>query len=158
MTLALERRCSPEIYAGSRRINQQANQRHAALAGQSKTAGVRGAARRAEGSGPAHSLARRFLSPRGGDETLALRPLARELAHAAHRLGALPSRSLRRLLVESLTLHFAEHALALQLLFQDAESLVDVVVANQYLQRLFLSGVPRGLDLIRSRCPSGRQQ
>src|SRR5215216_3478010 len=93
-------------------------------------------ARRAEAAAPAHPV-RRFLRRR--DQAFALRPLARELAHAAHRLGLLPRRFLRWLLVEPPALHLAEDAFALHLLFQHAERLVDVVVAHQDLQWLFLS-------------------
>src|SRR5207247_2487669 len=43
-----------------------------------------------------------------GDETLALRLLARELARPADRLGSFPCRSLGRLFVKPSLLHLAE--------------------------------------------------
>jgi hypothetical protein len=88
---------------------------------------------------PHMSNAARLPSPRCGEEAFALCPFARELAHAADRLRLLSRPSLRRLFIESLALHLAEDALALQLLFQHPQGLINVVVANQYLQGLFLS-------------------
>src|ERR1041385_2620464 len=78
---------------------------------------------------------------RSGDETFALRLLARELAGAAHRLRLLAGRALGRLFIEPPLLHLAEDALALHLLLQDPESLVDVVVAHEHLQGMFPSSV-----------------
>src|SRR5438445_111071 len=78
---------------------------------------------------------------RRGDETLALGLLARELACTTHRLGLFPRRSFRRLFVKPSLLHFPENAFTLHLLLQNSESLVDVVVAYENLQRMFLSSV-----------------
>src|ERR1700674_1681027 len=70
-----------------------------------------------------------FLS-RIGDETLIHRLLAGKLARTTNRLPLLPRISLGRLLVKSSALHLPEYALALHLLFQYLEGLVDVVVSN----------------------------
>jgi hypothetical protein len=59
--------------------------------------------------------------------------LASELAAAPYGLGPFTHRSLRRLLVEPASLHFAKHAFALHLLLEDAKSLLNVIVANQDL-------------------------
>jgi hypothetical protein len=62
-----------------------------------------------------------------------------EFADSPDRLILLPRRSFRRLLVEPSTLHLPKHTLSLHFLFEDAERLVDVVVANQYLQEVIPS-------------------
>src|SRR5207302_1377514 len=49
----------------------------------------------------------------------------------------------RRLFVKPSLLHFPENAFTLHLLLQNSESLVDVVVAYENLQRMFLSSVAR---------------
>jgi hypothetical protein len=64
------------------------------------------------------------------DQAFLLGPLARQLARPAHGFGLLPGPSLGRLLVVFPHLHLAEYALALQLLLQGAQRLIDVVVAN----------------------------
>src|SRR5215469_7583289 len=84
-------------------------------------------------SRPGPSSRQDFLL-RSGNEALALRLLARELAGAAHRLGLLACRPLGRFFIEPPLLHLPEDALALHLLFQRPESLVDVVVADKNLQ------------------------
>jgi hypothetical protein len=49
----------------------------------------------------------------------------------------LPPRSfLRGLLVKTASPHFPEHALALHLLLEHAERLLDVVIADKYLQKV----------------------
>jgi hypothetical protein len=73
-----------------------------------------------------------------GDQSVAHRLLARELAGAAQRLALFPRRFLGRLLVKPAPLHFPEYAFALHFLFQHPESLIDIVVADEYLQ-LFTS-------------------
>src|SRR5262252_8683781 len=72
------------------------------------------------------------------DQALTLRPLARELASAADRLRPLTCLLLRWLLVVPAKLHFAENALALHLLLQRLEGLVDIVVADENLHASFL--------------------
>lgn len=69
----------------------------------------------------------------GSEQPFALRLLARELARPANRLGPLTSAALGRLLVMLPKLHFAKNALALHLLLQRAERLIDIVVTDSYL-------------------------
>jgi hypothetical protein len=78
----------------------------------------------------------RFFFGRGSDQTVTLRLLAGNLTYAAQRFSFLSRRLLRWLLVKSSTLHFAEDAFPLHLLFQHPESLVDVVVTDEYLNRM----------------------
>src|ERR1700730_2558655 len=73
-----------------------------------------------------------FLGRRNQAFTLGL--LACELARSADRFTFLSGRLLGRLLVEPPTLHLAEHAFALHLLFQHSKCLVDIVVTDEYLQ------------------------
>jgi len=70
----------------------------------------------------------------GRQTTLALGTLARKLTGATDGLGLLARLLLGRLLVVVPQLHLAENALALQLLLQRAQRLVDIVIANNYLQ------------------------
>src|SRR5215211_4394159 len=63
------------------------------------------------------------------------RGLARGLARPAHRFRFLTGFALGGLLVGFALLHLAEDTLALHLLFEHPERLIDVVVANEYLQR-----------------------
>ena len=68
---------------------------------------------------------------KGGLEALAIHPLAEQLAGAANGLGLFAGAALRRLLVATAKLHLAENAFALHLLLERAESLIDIVVADQ---------------------------
>ena len=68
-----------------------------------------------------------------GSEAFALHALARELAGPANRLGLLAGAALRGLLVAPAQLHLAEYALALHLLLQRFQGLIDIIVANDYL-------------------------
>jgi hypothetical protein len=70
---------------------------------------------------------------RRGQEAFALELLALELAGAAHGLGLFASALLGRLLVVATKLHLTEDALALHLLLEGAERLIDIVVANENL-------------------------
>src|ERR1700720_618956 len=73
--------------------------------------------------------------PLGGrQQALALRQLARRLAGPPYRLALFARPALGGLLVEFLALQLAKESLALQLLFEDAQGLVDVVVAYENLQ------------------------
>jgi len=56
---------------------------------------------------------------------------------AAHRLGLLAGAPLGGLFVTAPELHFAKQPLALHLLFEDSESLVDIVFANEDLHGCF---------------------
>jgi len=75
-----------------------------------------------------------LFSARIGQETLALRLLARKFSRPADGFGLFAIFPLGGLLVGSPLFHLAKHALALHFLFQDAERLVDVVVADENLQ------------------------
>jgi hypothetical protein len=70
-----------------------------------------------------------------GDQSLSLRFLARELSRSADCVGSFPGFALGRFLISPPLFHFAKYTFALHLLLQDAKSLIDVVVANEYLQR-----------------------
>jgi hypothetical protein len=85
------------------------------------------------------------------DETFALGALACQLAYAADGFCLFASALLRRLFVVIAHLHFAEDAFALHLLFQSAESLINVIVADKYLH---VNPVPLVLVL----CPQALQQ
>ena len=64
------------------------------------------------------------------EQAFALCPLAGQLARPPDRFGFLPGFLLGRLLEIGPRLHFAEQALALHLLFQRAQRLLDIIVAN----------------------------
>src|SRR4029077_12892463 len=66
-------------------------------------------------------------------QTLALHPLARKLAGPADRFRLFPCLSFRGFFVVAAELHLAENTLALHLLLQRLEGLVDVIVANENL-------------------------
>src|SRR6185437_5984160 len=77
--------------------------------------------------------------PRGGGRSsrqtaFALSALAGQLARPADGLGLLTRLFLGGLLVVVPQLHLAENAFALQLFLQRAQRLVDIVIANNYLQ------------------------
>src|SRR5262245_36583304 len=72
------------------------------------------------------------------DQAFALRPLARQLARTAYRLGAFTRLFLRWLLVMPAKLHFAENALALHLLLERLQGLIDVIVPVETLHASFL--------------------
>src|SRR5690606_8897881 len=71
----------------------------------------------------------------GSLDAVALRALALELAGAADRGGLLARALLARLLVVAAQLHLAVHALALQLLLERAQGLLDIVVADDDLHK-----------------------
>src|SRR5690606_31270422 len=66
-------------------------------------------------------------------DTVALHPLALHLAGAADSSGALTRTLFAGLFVVTAQLHFAIHALTLQLLLERAKGLVDIIVANDDL-------------------------
>ncbi|SBV33421.1 protein of unknown function [uncultured Sphingopyxis sp.] len=66
-------------------------------------------------------------------DTVALHPLALHLAGAADGGGVLAGTLFAGLLVMTAQLHFAIHALTLQLLLERAKGLVDIIVANDDL-------------------------
>jgi len=67
------------------------------------------------------------------DQTFTLGALACQLAGAADGFGLLASALFRRLFVVAAHLHFTEDAFALHLLLESAESLIDIVIADEYL-------------------------
>src|SRR3974390_2020664 len=71
-------------------------------------------------------------------QTLPLQLFAGQLTGAADRFRLLPDPSLGRFFVMAAQLHFAEKALALHLLLQRPEGLVDIVVADENLHAAFL--------------------
>src|SRR4051794_6189603 len=66
-------------------------------------------------------------------QAFALQLLACELARAAHGFGLFTGLLLGRLFVMAAELHLAENSLALHLLLQRLEGLIDIVVANENL-------------------------
>jgi len=81
----------------------------------------------------------RLATLRGRQEPFPLRFFARDLARPSNRFGFFPRLSLRRLLVGLTLLHLAKQAFALHFFLQDADSLLDVVVADENLQWNFQS-------------------
>ncbi len=75
-------------------------------------------------------------------ETLALKPLALELAGPAHGLGGLAGPPFGRLLIVPPELHLAEYPLPLHLLLERLQRLVDIVVTHQYLHLAAFSFPP----------------
>ena len=71
----------------------------------------------------------------GGQAAFALQTLASQLAGTTDGLGLLASLLFRGLLVVVPELHLPENAFALQLLLQRAQRLINVIIANDYLQR-----------------------
>src|SRR5262249_38002530 len=88
----------------------------------------------------------RRLPPLGHrDQAFALRQLPGGFARAPDGFRLLAGFALGRFFVRLATLHLTKNALALHLLFEDSESLFDVVVANEYLQNVSnRGGTPRG--------------
>src|SRR3954452_806731 len=66
-------------------------------------------------------------------QAFALQLLAGELAGAAHRFGLFAGLLLGGLFVMTAELHLAENTLALHLLLQRLEGLIDIVIANENL-------------------------
>ena len=74
------------------------------------------------------------------DETLSLRALSRQLACAPDGFAGSPRSALRRLLVSPAPPQFAKEPLALELPLEEFQRLIDVVVADEDLDDLFLFG------------------
>ena len=70
-----------------------------------------------------------------GQAAFTLGALASQLAGTTNGLSLLTRLLLRGLLVVVAQLHFAEDAFALQLFLQRAQRLINVIIANDYLQR-----------------------
>ena len=67
------------------------------------------------------------------DETLALGAFARQLTGAANCFCLFPCTLFRWLLIIVAQLHLSEDAFTLHLLLQRLESLINIVIANNYL-------------------------
>src|SRR4029453_5998505 len=87
---------------------------------------------------PGVPLVQQLLLARVRNEPIALGFLARELARAADRLGLFPVLALRWLFIGAPLPHFTKYAFTLHFLFQNTESLIDIVVADKNLQWIFL--------------------
>jgi hypothetical protein len=85
--------------------------------------------------GPRTSSAGRIglCRPEGGVRlvSFAIETLAQDLAIPADGLGLLAGTALARLFVGAAQLHLPEDAFALQLLLEDAQRLIDIIVANE---------------------------
>lgn len=69
-----------------------------------------------------------------GDQAFSLRLFACKLLGSADRFGLFACSFFGRFFIRPAALHFAEHALALHLLFQDPEGLIDIVVSDENFQ------------------------
>ena len=106
---------------------------------------------------PGPLTARVFPTFGAWDETLALGLFPGGLPRSSDGLRFLAGPALRRFFIGLATPHLAKNALALHLLLQDPEGLIDIVVANEYLQMFsnraaaaFVSGQDVASDLSRS--------
>src|SRR5262244_3014557 len=68
------------------------------------------------------------------DQAFALSLFPGRLARSSDRLGFLARLACGRLFIGLATLHLAKNTLALHLLLQNSQSLIDIVIANEYLQ------------------------
>src|SRR5215204_5980229 len=101
----------------------------------SPISGLRAGSTAGRRSGPTWAATDPRLGFRGGNQPFPDRCLAGLLACAAHGFRPLSDFALRGLFVGAALLHLPEDALPLHLLFQHPERLIDVVVANEDLQR-----------------------
>jgi len=74
------------------------------------------------------------------DETLSLRALPRQLARAPDGFAGSARSALRRLFVSPAPPQFAKETFALELPLEEFQRLIDVVVADEDLDDLFLFG------------------
>src|SRR6516164_527569 len=89
----------------------------------------------AANSEPGRRPTGRSLPPFGHrDQAFALGLFPGSLARASDGFCLLAGLALRRFFIRLATLHLTKNALALQLLFEGPESLIDIVVANEYPQ------------------------
>ena len=115
-------------------INRYPNKNAAPKDGVSNLSAKRRLAARC-GGGRTASLAGTCCRSRSGQTTFTLGALAGQLAGATDGLGLLASLLFGGLLVVVAQLHLAEDAFALQLFLERAQRLVNIVIANDYLQR-----------------------
>src|SRR4051794_15567697 len=99
------------------------------------TSGLRAGSTAGRHAGPTRADAEAGLGLWSRNQPLADRHLARGFARPAHGFRFLADLALGRLLVGFALLHLPEDAFPLHLLFEHPECLIDVVVANEYLQR-----------------------
>src|SRR5215218_6377142 len=99
------------------------------------TSGLRAGSTAGRHAGPTRAAADPRLGFRGRNQPFPDRRLALSFARPAHGFRLLAGFALGGFLVGFARLHLPEDALALHLLFQRPERLIDVVVANEYLQR-----------------------
>src|SRR4051794_38744112 len=99
------------------------------------TSGLRAGSTAGRHAGPTRAAAEAGLGLWSRNQPLADRRLARGFARPAHGFRFLADLALGRLLVGFALLHLPEDAFPLHLLFEHPECLIDVVVANEYLQR-----------------------
>src|SRR5262249_16474855 len=92
------------------------------------------------GTGAAAHVGLRLLR----QQTFTLQLLAGQLAGPANRLGLLARLLLRGLFVVDAKLHLAEDPLALHLLFERLEGLINIVVANENLHEASFIGWQSG--------------
>src|SRR5215207_2897421 len=99
------------------------------------TSGLRARSAAGRHAGPTWAATDPRLGFRGRNQPFPDRCLALSFARPAHGFRLLAGFALRGLLVGFARLHLAEDAFALHLLFEHPERLIDVVVANEDLQR-----------------------
>jgi len=94
----------------------------------------------------------RRLPPFGHrDQAFALGQFPGSFARASDGFSLLAGPALGRFFIRLATLQLTKNTLALHLLFEGPESLIDIVVANEYLQNLSNRGVGAVMTR-RSRC------
>ena len=89
-----------------------------------------------EGPGRRRPTGRKLSLFRHGDQAFALGQFPGRLARAPDGLRLLAGLALGRLFIRLAALHLAKNALALHLLFEDPERLIDIVVAKDDLQNV----------------------
>ena len=90
--------------------------------------------RRSSEPGRWRPTGRRLLPFGHGDQAFALSLFPGSLARTSDGFRLLAGLALGRFFIRLATLHLTKNALALQLLFEDPERLIDIVVANEYPQ------------------------
>src|SRR5689334_4773674 len=93
-------------------------------------------AKHSERRGSANRAACVLAALGGRDQAFALSLFPGRLAGASDRFGFFAGLACGRLFISLATLHLAKNAFALHPLLQNPQSLIDIVVANEYLQML----------------------
>ena len=81
---------------------------------------------------------RKNISRKRGLVALTLHALSHKLADPAGRFGSFTCPALRRLFISTPVLHLAEHPFTLQLFFQDAQRLINIVISYGYVHGMSL--------------------